>query len=88
MLFNWDAGNISHIARHNVSPNEAEDAILIEPLEMDIQDHESEARVLCFRRTRSGRLLTILYAMRHGKIRVVMAYDMSKQQIEIYLKGV
>ncbi len=55
---------------------------------MDIQDHESEARVLCFGRTRSGRLLTILYAMRKGKIRVVTAYDMSKQQVELYLRGV
>ncbi len=78
MLFDWDAGNVSHIARHSVTPNEAEDAILIEPLEMDM---------LCFGRTRSGRLLTVLYTMRRNKVRVVTAYDMSKNQMVVYLKG-
>lgn len=87
MLFDWDAGNVLHIARHSVTPDEAEDVILIEPLEIDIQDHESEARVLCFGRTRSGRLLTVLYAIRRNKVRVVTAYDMTKNQMVVYLKG-
>jgi uncharacterized protein len=85
--FEWDAANLQHIARHGVLPEEAEEAVLIEPLETDVQSHDSEDRVLCFGRTKSGRLLTILYAERRGKIRVVTGYDMTKAQQELYFKG-
>ena len=40
--------------------------VLIEPLEADLQPHEREERVLCFGRTKSGRLLTILYTERRA----------------------
>ena len=42
--------------------------------------------MLCFGRTRAGRLLTILYAERRGKIRVVTAYDMTKAQPRLYFE--
>jgi uncharacterized DUF497 family protein len=67
MEFDWDADNLQHIARHGINPKEAEEAVLIEPLEADVQPHESEERVLCFGRTRSGRLLTILYIYRTAR---------------------
>ena len=87
MEFDWDAGNLQHIARHGIAPEEAEEAVRIEPLEADVQPHESEERVLCFGRTKSGRLLTILYTERRGKIRVVTAYEMTKPQQQMYFEG-
>ena len=87
MQFDWDAGNLEHITRHGITPKEAEEAVLIEPLEADVQPHGSEERVLCFGRTKSGRLLTILYTQRRGKIRVVTAYEMTKQQQRMYFEG-
>lgn len=86
MEFEWDAENRRHIEKHDISPEEAEDAILIEPLEADVQRHESEERVLCFGRTKSGRLLTVLYTERRGKIRVVTAYEMTKEQQRLYFE--
>ena len=56
-------------------------------LEADVQPRESEERVLCFGRTKSGRLLTILYTERRGKIRVVTAYEMTKPQQQMYFEG-
>jgi len=85
--FDWDAANLRHLARHGIAPEEAEEAVLIEPLEADVQEHGSEERVLCFGRTKSGRLLTILYTERLGKIRVVTAYEMTKQQQRVYFEG-
>jgi len=76
--FDWDADNLRHIARHGIDPREAEDAVLIEPLEADLQPHGSEERVLCFWAHQIGRLLTVLYTERRGKIRVVTAYEMTK----------
>ena len=85
--FEWDAGNLGHIARHGVQAHEAEEAILIEPLEADIQSHDTEERVLCYGRTKVGRLLTALYVERDGKIRVVTAYPMTRPQQLLYFKG-
>jgi uncharacterized DUF497 family protein len=87
MEFDWDADNVQHIARHSITPREAEEAVLIEPLEADVQPHESEERVLCFGRTKAGRLLTVLYSERRGKTRVVTAYEMSKPQQRVYFEG-
>ena len=87
MGFDWDAYNLKHIARHGITSKEAEEAVLIEPLEADVQPHEGEERVLCFARTKSGRLLTILYTERRSKIRVVTAYEMTKQQQRMYFEG-
>ena len=87
MEFEWDAANRKHIARHDVTPDEVEEAIVIEPLEASVQQHESEERILCFGRTKAGRLLTILYTERSGTIRVVSAYDMNKEQQQLYFEG-
>lgn len=87
MEFDWDAANTQHIARHGVTPEEAEEAVLIEPLDAGVQQHESEERMLCFGRTKSGRLLTILYTERRGKTRIVTAYEMSKDQQQLYFEG-
>jgi uncharacterized protein len=76
-----------HIARHSITPEEAEEAIMIEPLEAAVQQHGNEERVLCFGRTKTGRLLTILYAERRGKIRVVTACEMTKEQQRLYFEG-
>jgi predicted DNA binding CopG/RHH family protein/uncharacterized DUF497 family protein len=84
--FNWDAENRKHIARHGIAPEEAEEAVLIDPLEAGAQ-HENEERVLCFGRTKLGRLLTILYTGRRGKTRIVTAYEMTKDQQRIYFEG-
>ena len=87
MRFDWDDGNLRHIARHDITPAEAEEAVLIEPLEADIQEHTHEQRVLCFGRTKAGRLLTVLYTIRRGKIRIVTAYEMTKPQQQMYFEG-
>lgn len=87
MEFEWDSENRKHIARHAITPQEAEEAVMIEPLEAAVQEHESEGRVLCFGRTKAGRLLTILYTERRGKIRVVTAYEMTKEQQRLYFEG-
>jgi uncharacterized protein len=84
--FDWDDANRNHLARHGISPEEAEQAVTIDPLDADVQQDESEPRILCFGRTKSGRLLTVLYAERRGKVRVVTAYEMTKSQQRVYFQ--
>ena len=87
MEFDWNAANRRHIARHGITPEEAEEAVQVEPLETDVQERRGEQRVLCFGRTQSGRLLTVLYTERRGKLRVVTAYEMTKRQQRMYFEG-
>jgi len=56
-------------------------------LEADVKHHEREERVLCFGRTKAGRLLTVLYTERNDKIRVVTAYGMTGEQQRLYFEG-
>ena len=64
--FNWDDANVGHLARHGVSPFEAEEAVL-DPhailLEIRTRDEE---RVKAVGATSSGR---ILVAYLHGEAR-------------------
>ena len=84
--FVWDAENTRHLARHKITPQEAEEAIQIEPLVQEFQEHSSEDRVLCFGRTAKGRLLTIIYTLRGKAVRVVTGYRMPKWQQRMYFE--
>ena len=45
MGFDWDSANIDHIARHRVTPEEAEQVMLNSPLEIDYQIMDGEERL-------------------------------------------
>ena len=87
MEFIWDEENVRHLARHKITPSEAEETIQIDPLMQDVQEHVTEDRVLVFGRTAKGRLLTIIYTVRNRAIRVVTGYPMPKWQQRIYFEG-
>jgi uncharacterized DUF497 family protein len=58
-----------HLGRHKITPQEAEEVLLLDSLESEIQEHVGQQRVLCFGRTARGRLLTIVYSVRDNAIR-------------------
>lgn len=62
--FDWDEANISHIARHEVTPEEAEQAILNNALDLDAETVNGEERFLSIGITNRGRLLVIATTMR------------------------
>jgi len=84
--FNWDSQNLKHIARHRVTPQEAEQALRNDPLVVQFQEHAVEERVLCLGQTDRGRLLAVVHAERGRAIRVVTAYPMTSRQQGIYLR--
>jgi uncharacterized DUF497 family protein len=75
LQFDWDEDNIAHIALHQVSPQEAEDILNGELLEIDSYDVDNEVRVEEVGMTRAGRVLHIVTTIRSGRVRVVTAYD-------------
>lgn len=85
--FEWDEGNIGHLARHGIRPVEAEDAIL-DPhaLMVEIQTG-GEERVKAVGLTRGGRIVVVVFTLRHGSIRPITAYEAPIRIQEMYLRG-
>jgi uncharacterized DUF497 family protein len=74
-LFDWDDANILHLAEHGVAPEDAEDVLLGETLEMGFNNGEpGEDRWSYIGETMGGRVLQVIITMRGGKIRVVTAF--------------
>jgi hypothetical protein len=54
-LFDWDSANIGHIAEHDVAPEEAEEVILRNPLDIGLEVVDGEERApMSAKRTRDG----------------------------------
>lgn len=86
MEFDWDRENASHIGRHQVTPQEAEQVLRNDPLVVQFQEHGAEERLLVLGQTNAGRLLAVIYTERNNKLRVVTAYPMTKRLEEIYFR--
>jgi uncharacterized DUF497 family protein len=83
-LFDWDASNIAHIALHGISPAEAEDAVLGDPVDLEMQVVDGEERFPQVGATRAGRILIVITTWRGGRTRVVTAYPASPAYQRFY----
>jgi uncharacterized protein len=82
--FDWDEDNINHIARHNVTPQEIEELFERNPVEFPDNPVDGEERFLAYGITAQGRLLTVAYTERDGKVRPITAWDMTRQERKDY----
>jgi len=84
-MFDWDEGNIAHIAEHGVLPDEAEDVILGDPVDLQMQVVDGEERFPQVGATRTGRILIVITTWRGELTRVVTAYPASPAYQKFYL---
>jgi uncharacterized DUF497 family protein len=85
-LFNWDDANIDHIAEHDVEPEEAEDVILGDPLDIGFDVVDGEERWSYIGETTDGRILRITITLRGKRMRVVTAFEPEKHWNVFYLE--
>jgi uncharacterized DUF497 family protein len=88
LIFDWDEANQYHLARHDVTPKEAEEVVLGEPLYIELQNEVGsgeEERLLQLGETATGRILQLLTTWRGGKVRVISGWDAPKQLKTYYL---
>ena len=86
--FDWDEANLAHIAQHELTREEAEEALLGDLLDIELQIAETpdaEERLLQIGETAKGRILQLLTTWRNGKVRVISAWDAPKQLKQYYL---
>ncbi|MBP9817404.1 BrnT family toxin [Candidatus Shapirobacteria bacterium] len=87
--FEWDLGNQSkNNLSHGVTWDEAEEVFKIVPLLMfaDDKHSKSEIREGVYGKTSKGRLLVVIYTIRHNKIRIISARDQNKREKMFYKK--
>ncbi len=77
MEFDWDDRNIDHIALHNVSPEEAEDAVL-DPKRISFPAHSGNYGVIG--QSAAGRKLVVIFTYTSSRVRVITARDLSTRE--------
>lgn len=60
LVFDWDAANRRHIARHHITPEEAEQVVCGASLPLDSEEHGGEQRHTELGETADGRLLIVV----------------------------
>jgi len=83
MSFNWDSVNSGHLARHGVSPAEAEEVILNRPLDLSTELRDGEERTVQIGETNAGRILIVVSTARADVIRVITAWP-AKDRLRRY----
>ena len=82
--FDWDETNIGHVARHSVLPEEAEQVILNDPVDLGMEIVEGEERYLNLGATVHHRILLVVTTWREDRVRVVTAFEPIKRLIQFY----
>ena len=87
MDFDWDAGNLEHIARHKVEPEEAEEAAT-DPAALEAQNvhrgANGQRRLGVIGASEAGRVLFVVLERRGEKFRVVTAYTAEAEDRDAY----
>lgn len=87
MEFDWDDDNRKHLARHRVSPQEAESAILDEDaVLLEIESEQSEERIKALGMTAAGRILAVVFTVRGEAIRPITAYTPPRRLQKLYVE--
>lgn len=85
LQFDWDPANISHLAKHDISPAEAEEVILNEPFDIGFDLRAGEERIAQVGETNTGRILIVITTVDQQRIRVVTAFPAKKRLRNFYL---
>lgn len=86
LRLDWDVHNGGHLARHNVRPEEVEQALSGEIVDLDYRvTEDGEERWTAMGQTAAGRLLVIVWTvLDDGYYRPITAYPATKALRSVY----
>ncbi|MCL5055763.1 MAG: BrnT family toxin [Firmicutes bacterium] len=87
--FEWDNGNIGKNRRHNVEDKEIEEVFFDEHkvIFKDVLHSQQEERLRIIGKTKTMRLLFVVFTKRGKKIRIISARDLNKKETYLYEKA-
>ena len=86
-VFEWDAANLRHLARHAVTPAEAEDVMENDPADLGYDVVKGEPRWTVAGHTNLIRVLVVTWTVRDEKMRIVTAWQAPKKLRADYLRS-
>ena len=85
--FDWDEGNTKHLAAHGVAPAEFEQVMNNDPADVDCEIIDDEEGYRSVGMTNRGRILSVVWTVREGKVRVVTAFPAPAKDKQAFLEG-
>lgn len=82
--FDWDGGNISHIALHDILPGEVEEVFGGDAADVGFEVVNGEERWTSIGHTAALRVLVVVWAMRGDRVRTVTAFEAGKRAASEY----
>ncbi|KAF0124954.1 MAG: hypothetical protein FD189_2004 [Elusimicrobia bacterium] len=80
LRLDWDEANIAHVARHNITPDEVDEAFKEKHLIFKSRD----GRYMLLGRSAAGRYLMVAFTVKVGVARVITARDMNHAEKKRY----
>ena len=84
--FDWDDENKSHLAAHKVAPAEFEQVLNNDPIDLAFDQIDDEERYRSVGLTNRGRLLSVAWTIRSGKVRAITAFPASVSDRKAFLE--
>lgn len=84
--FDWDYENKRHLAAHKVAPAEFEQVINNDPIDLSFDLVKGEERYRSVGLTNKGRLLSVAWTIRNGKVRAITAFPASVSDRKAFLE--
>ena len=84
--FEWDEHNVQQFRAQQIEPEEAEQALVNNPIPVLEQDVEGDVSYLYYGETNAGRLLSLMVIENENAWRVIMASELSPEQRADYVQ--
>ena len=86
VAFDWDDENERHLATHKVAPAEFEEVLQNDPIDLAFDLIDEEERYRSVGVTNGGRLLSVAWTIRNGKVRAITAFPASVSDRKAFLE--
>ena len=84
--FDWDDENRKHLAAHKVAPAEFQQLLNNDPVDLAYELINSEERYRSVGITHKGRLLSVAWTLRNGKVRAITAFPATVSDKKAFLE--
>jgi len=84
--FDWDDENKKHLEAHRVLPSEFEQLLSNDPIDLSFDLVGNEERYRSVGMTYAGRLLSVVWTIRNGRIRAITAFPASVSDRQAFLE--
>ena len=84
--FDWDDENKKHLDAHKVASQEFEQVLTNDPIDLTFELIDNEERYRSVGLTKGGRLLSVAWTIRNGKVRAIAAFPAGVSDRKAFLE--